>query len=92
MTDTMKALEAEAKGTKPTVSFKTKSFTLPESLDDADGDFLYYIDQEKVVLALSALLGPEQFSELRAEKPTVKEYTEVLNDAMKAVAAGDAGK
>lgn len=70
--------EAEMTAETVTVDYGGRTFTLPASLDDVDGDVLDAIDDQKLSHALQGLLGPEQWAAFKATKPKVRDYGELF--------------
>lgn len=70
--------EAEMTAETVTVDFGGQTFTMPASLDDADGDVIDAIDDQKLSHALQGLLGPEQWAAFKKTRPKVRDYGELF--------------
>lgn len=66
--------ELDATGATVTVTYNGNDYLLPGSLDDADGDVLDAIDDQKISHALRALLGAEQWKRFKATRPKTSDY------------------
>lgn len=71
--------EAEMTAETVTVDHGGRTYELPASLDDVDGDVLDAIDNEKLSHALQGLLGPDQWAAFKATKPKVRDYGELFD-------------
>lgn len=66
--------EAEMTAETVEVQYNGMAFTMPASLDDADGDVIDAIDDQKLSHALRGLLDNEQWERFKATKPKVRDY------------------
>lgn len=73
------AAQIEAEGDDVTIDYDGKQYTLPGSLDDADGDVMDAIDDEKLSYALRALLGPAQWKQFKKTRPKVSDYSSLFS-------------
>jgi hypothetical protein len=65
-------LEAEA--SPVTIEYQGQTYAMPPSLDDADGDVVDAIDDQKISYALRALLGDSQWKRFKKTKPKARDY------------------
>jgi hypothetical protein len=65
-------LEAEA--SPVTIEYQGQTYAMPPSLDDADGDVVDAIDDQKISYALRALLGDAQWKRFKKTKPKARDY------------------
>lgn len=68
------AAQAEAEDAEVTIEYAGQSYVLPGSLDNADGDVMDAIDDEKMSYALRGLLGEQQWKRFKKTKPKVYDY------------------
>lgn len=79
-------LKNEAQDATVVFKFRGREYTLPANLNEADGDVLEHVENDKPISALKALLGEEQFTAYKAAvKPKVKDHIEFMGEAFKAL-------
>lgn len=87
------AVQAEAEGTETvTVDYQGRKYELPASLDDADGDVLDAIDNQKLSHALRGLLDDAQWASFKTTKPKVRDYAGLFEAYAKVIGLGTAGE
>jgi hypothetical protein len=70
---------AEAAGADTVkVEYAGQVYLFPASLDDADGDVLDAVDDQKLSHALRGLMGADDWRRFKATKPKVKHYGELF--------------
>jgi len=80
------AIKTEAQAAEVTFEFRGETFTLPPSLNEADGDVLEFYEDDKPISALKALLGADQFARYkRVLRPKVKDHVEFIEAAFAAL-------
>ena len=57
-----------------TIEYGGESYRLPASLDDADGDVLEAIEDQKLSRALQALMGPQDWKRFKKTRPKIRDY------------------
>jgi hypothetical protein len=72
------AAKAEADGTDITFKHENITYTIPASLD-WPGDAIDAIEQGLISTFLQAVLGPKQWAQFKAAKPTARGYTELFD-------------
>lgn len=88
-------LEAESEVyADPTVvvEYGNSSYVFPASLDDADGDVLDAVDDQKVSYALRSLLGQSQWDKFKATQPKVRDYNNLFDAFAKKIGLESTGK
>lgn len=73
------------------VTYADQSYTFPASLEDADGDVLDAIDNQKLSHALKGLLDEKQWAAFKATKPKVRDYAGLFEEYAKVIGLGSAG-
>ena len=84
--------QVEADGdTIVTVSYQGETYPFPASLEDADGDVLDAVDDQKLSHALQGLMSPEDWRRFKATKPKVKDYAGLFSEYAKAIGLESTG-
>jgi hypothetical protein len=83
-------IEAEAAGTV-TVEYAGESYTFPASIDDADGDVMDAIDNQKLSHALTGLMGAVDWKRFKATKPKVRDYAGLFDAYAKRIGLESTG-
>lgn len=91
MTDSPAQVEAEAQDSL-VVDHDGETYTFPASLDDADGDVLDAIDDQKLSRALRGLMSPADWTRFKATKPKVRDYARMFEAYATAIGLGNAGE
>lgn len=87
------AAQLEAEGVESVeVEYAGKTYTFPASLEDADGDVLDAIDNEKLSHALRGLLDDQQWNAFKATRPKVRDYNALFDAYAKVIGLGSAGE
>lgn len=73
MSDTPQQVEAEG-AESVVVEYAGASYSFPASLDDADGDVLEAVDDQKLSHALRSLMSAADWRRFKATKPKVRDY------------------
>lgn len=73
------------------VDYEGNTYTFPASLDEADGDVIDAIDEQKMSRALRGLLG-DQWSTFKATKPKVKDYGGLFDAYAKRIGLSSSGE
>jgi len=84
-------LEAE-NATTVEVEYKGVTYVFPASLDDADGDALDAIDDQKLSHALQGLMAAEEWRKFKATKPKVRDYGELFSAYAQAIGLESVGE
>lgn len=74
------------------VHYGENDYIFPGSLDEADGDVLDAIDDQKASYAIRGLLGPEQWRRFKATKPKVRDYNDLFAAYAKRIGLPIAGE
>ena len=75
MSDDMTPAQIDAEKVETiVVSYNGADLTFPASMEDADGDVIDAIDDQKVSHALRGLLGDDEWARFKATKPKVRDY------------------
>ena len=91
-TKTTTAIEAEATGADTVdVAYGDATYAFPASLEDADGDVLDAIDDEKLSRALRGLMADGQWTEFKKTRPKVKDYAGLFEAYAQAIGLDTAG-
>lgn len=73
------------------VEYEGNTYTFPASLDEADGDVIDAIDEQKMSKALRGLLG-DQWDAFKATRPKVKDYGSLFEAYAKRIGLSTAGE
>ena len=80
------AAQIEAEGVETVqVEYKGATYTFPAGLEDADGDVLDAIDDQKLSHALHGLLEGGEWARFKATKPRVRDYTDMFGAYAKVI-------
>lgn len=74
-----------------TVTWGGDTWTFPASLEDADGDVLDAVDDQKLSHALKGLLSVEDWRRFKATRPKVRDYAGLFDAYAKAIGLGSTG-
>ena len=86
------AAQIEAEGIATVqVEFKGATYTFPAGIEDADGDVLDAIDDQKLSHALHGLLEGDEWARFKATKPRVHDYTDMFDAYAKVIGLGTSG-
>jgi len=104
-TDHLKsAAQIEAEGVETVqVEFKGETYTFPAGIEDASGDVLDAIDDQKLSHALHGLLeekddagnwisGPSEWKRFKKTHPRVHDYTDMFDAYAKVIGLGTTGE
>ena len=75
------ALAEEAAEGFATLLFDGDAYTLPASQEDVSLDFLQAYEDNQLLAALKALIGPEQYAKFRTTHKTVGDLTRFMKAA-----------
>jgi hypothetical protein len=74
------AAQLEAEGAEEvTIEYGGRSYVMPASLDEADGDVIDALDDQHVSYVLQALLGKDQWKAFKKTKPKVRDYNDLFS-------------
>lgn len=86
------AAQIEAEGVETVqVEFKGETYTFPAGLEDADGDVLDAIDDQKLSHALHGLLEGGEWARFKASRPRVRDYTDMFGAYAKVIGLDTSG-
>lgn len=89
----MEPVEAEATGTDTVeVAYKGVTYAFPASMDDADGDVLEAIDNQKLSHAIRGLLTDDQYKRFKATKPKISDYGALFEAYAKVIGLESVGE
>lgn len=74
------------------IEYAGKTYKFPASMDDADGDVLDAIDDQKFSHALKGLLGDDGWTAFKAAKPKVRDYEGLFSAYAKKIGLVSAGE
>lgn len=77
--------EVEAVLDEIEVVYGGESYTFPASLEDADGDVLDAIDDQKMSRAIRGLLGEKQWAKFKNSRPKVRDYAALFDAYAEAI-------
>lgn len=90
MSDT--PIEVEATGVETVIiEFAGKSYTFPANIEDADGDVVDAVDDQKISHALRGLLSTTEWAAFKATKPKVRDYAALFEQYAKAIGLVSSG-
>ncbi len=82
----MEPAEIEAnRDTEVKVQYGGNTYIFPASLEDAPGDVIDAIDDQKISHALKSLVGDDQWDTFKTTKPTFGQYGELLSAYLQAI-------
>lgn len=84
--------QVEADGDETvTVEYQDQTYTFPASLEDADGDVIDAVDDQKLSHALKGLMSAEDWKRYKATKPKVRDYAGLFDAYAKAIGLASTG-
>lgn len=85
-------IEIEASGVELVkVDFEGHVYQFPASLEDADGDVIDAVDDQKLSHALRGLMDEADWTAFKATKPKVRDYAALFDAYAKAIGLGTTG-
>lgn len=91
--DTSAPVKAEVLGDDEVlVAFGDSKYSFPASLEDADGDVLEAIDDQKLSYVIKGLLSDEDLRRFKATKPKVRDYAALFDAYAQAIGLPGAGE
>lgn len=89
----MTPIEVEASGEDTVkVEYRDGFYVFPASLDDADGDVIDAVDDQKLSHALRGLMSDDDWNAFKATKPKVRDYNGLFEAYAQAIGLGTVGK
>lgn len=86
-------VENEATGVEHVdVDYEGRTYRFPADVEDADGDVLDAIDDQKLSRALRGLLSAADWAAFKSTRPKVRDYTALFNVYAERVGLGSAGE
>ena len=73
------------------VTYEAETYTFPASLEDADGDVIDAVDDQKLSHALQGLMSGEDWKRFKATKPKVRDYAGLFDSYAKAIGLASTG-
>ncbi len=77
-------IEAEA-GETVTVTYAGVDYRFPAALDDADGDVIDAVDDQKISHALRGLMPGGEWERFKATSPKIRDYAGLFDTYAKAI-------
>jgi hypothetical protein len=74
------------------VEYKGATYRFPADIDDADGDVMDAIDNEKLSHALRGLMGADQWARFKKTAPKARDYKALFNSYAATAGLGDLGE
>ncbi|MFD8527804.1 hypothetical protein ACFV0L_10390 [Streptosporangium canum] len=90
MSNTLKAVEAEATDVELTVEYGGESYQVPSPLD-WPFDTLDHLSEGRMAPAIAGLLGEEQFATFKSTKPKVRDAVALMEQIAGASGVGELG-
>jgi hypothetical protein len=75
-----------------TIDHDGRSYEFPASLDDAAGEVLEAIDDQKLSYVLRALLSPADWARFKATRPKVRDYAALFDAYATRIGLGSTGE
>lgn len=89
---TKAATEAEARDESVTVEWRDLKFDLPTDRDEWPAEAALALEDGKYLVAIRALIPPDQFAALMATGPKVKDFANLTDAVAQALGFADAGE
>lgn len=86
---------AEIEATEPdtvVIEYGGHHYVFPASLDDADGDVIDAVDDQKISYVLRSLMSEQQWKTFKATKPKVRDYNALFDVYAKKIGLESAEK
>lgn len=88
----MQPAQIEAEAATVEVKYGDGVYIFPASLDDADGDVIDAIDDQKLSHALRGLLSPGDWRAFKATRPKVRDYAGLFDSFAKTIGLETVGE